>query len=414
MSKNLKDVIICIDDDQTVLNALYTQMFKHLGTQYQIELTESTSEAEKLISELQAAGHAIPLVICDQIMQEKPGDVFLAELHEKQPQIIKIMLTGQASIASVIHVINDANIFRYICKPWEEDDLILAIKKALNEYYLAAKSHLQIKTFEKFVPKEFISLLSHKDITDINLGDHIEKKMTILFSDIRSFVSISEKMTPEMSFDFINKIIGMIAPIITAHGGFIDKYIGDAIMALFEFPDNALDAAIEMQKKIKESDAKIKIGIGLNLGPLMLGIIGIESRLQGTVMSDSVNTANRLESVTSLYETDIIFSKEVLEQLSEKNKYHFRYIGKIKVKGREQLVEMYELLNSLDENTLQKKLESRDDFEEGVKFFIDGEFIESSARFNRVLKKFPQDKAAKIYFEQCIKEMSKWTFEGKE
>jgi len=169
------------------------------------------------------------------------------------------------------------------------------------------------KSYRRFVPEQFLTFLGHPSVVNVKLGDQVQKEMTILFSDIRSFTDISEKMSPEENFNFLNSYLNITGPHIRTHGGFIDKYIGDAIMALFPHgehgADDALKAAIEIKYSLmdfnKEREAlgqiPIQVGIGLHTGMLMLGILGEAERMEGTVISDSVNLASRLEALTKHY-----------------------------------------------------------------------------------------------------------------
>jgi two-component system sensor histidine kinase ChiS len=156
----------------------------------------------------------------------------------------------------------------------------------------------------RFVPKEFLAILDKSNATDLRLGDHVKKNMTIFFSDIRSFTTLSESLTPEENFRFINSYLSRVVPVVNNYGGFVDKYIGDAIMALFPEgagADSAVSAAIEMQKRIREYNVHrascgyrpLSMGIGIHTGTLMLGVVGVENRMQSTVISDAVNLASR-------------------------------------------------------------------------------------------------------------------------
>ena len=163
--------------------------------------------------------------------------------------------------------------------------------------------------------------MNKQNILDVKLGDHALKEMTILFSDIRSFTSLSEKMTPQENFNFLNSYLKRMNPFIWNNKGFIDKYIGDCIMALFpDGEESALSAAIEMIKylpiynthRCNYGYTPIKIGIGIHTGTVMLGTIGHEIFMQGTVISDDVNLASRLESLTKLFGISLIVSKEII------------------------------------------------------------------------------------------------------
>ncbi|MGC8764571.1 MAG: adenylate/guanylate cyclase domain-containing protein [Brevinematia bacterium] len=197
--------------------------------------------------------------------------------------------------------------------------------------------------------------------------------MTILFSDIRSFTSLSESMTPEENFKFINSYLKRVGPEIRNNNGFIDKYIGDAIMALFpQKVDDALNAAISISMRYKlieynqhrknSNYRPIDIGIGIHDRKLMLGTVGEEKRMEGTVISDAVNLASRLEGLTKLYGVGIIISNYSLERVENKEKYLYRFLDKVCVKGKSTPVEIYEIYNADDDK--QKKLK----WEQAIEF----------------------------------------------
>jgi class 3 adenylate cyclase len=165
---------------------------------------------------------------------------------------------------------------------------------------------------KKFVPNEFIRALGKEALTDVKLGDQVEKIVTVLFTDIRDYTSLSEQMTPDENFRFVSSFNEILGPIIRTHGGFINQYLGDSIMAIFPGdPANALKSAIDMQKALVEFNAKrkkkgrpaVKAGIGMHTGPLIMGITGDEHRLDAATISDTVNTAARIESLTKHYKS---------------------------------------------------------------------------------------------------------------
>lgn len=208
------------------------------------------------------------------------------------------------------------------------------------------------RSYSRFVPLEFLNFLGKKNITEIELGDQTQKEMTILFSDIRSFTELSEKMTPKDNFDFLNSYMGRMGPIIRKHGGFVDKYLGDGIMALFpDSPDDALEAALEMkqeldrhnQSRLERNYEPIRIGIGIHTGVLMLGTIGEVERMDGTVISDAVNLASRIEGLTKEYGVDILLSDDSFRKIRNRIKYSFKELGKVSVKGKENLVGVYQV-----------------------------------------------------------------------
>ncbi|NBU97717.1 MAG: HAMP domain-containing protein [Spirochaetia bacterium] len=267
-----------------------------------------------------------------------------------------------------------------------------------------------LNSYSKFVPVEFIDYLKKNSVLDISLGDQIEIDMSILFSDIRSFTTISEKMTAEETFKFINSYLNAMGPCVTKQNGFIDKYIGDAIMALFRTSENAVDAAINMldelylynKKRVERNYEKISIGIGIHTGRLILGIVGSELRIQGTVISDAVNLASRIEGLTKLYGATLLMSEESFSLIENKNKYYTRIIDRVKVKGKDKPVDVIEILNGNSERIINLKLSTNNLMNEGITRFRERDFGKAIKHFEEILSIDPKDKAANIHLQRSI------------
>jgi two-component system sensor histidine kinase ChiS len=268
------------------------------------------------------------------------------------------------------------------------------------------------KTLEKFVPKEFIELLGKDSIRDVDLGDQIIKRMSVMFADIREWTTLCESMTPQENFYFINAYLERVSPIIRNYDGFIDQYIGDGLLAIFPGTvDDAVNAAIAMHKAIEEYNYNrellkkrlhpISIGVGINTGDIMLGIIGIWDRMQSAVISDAVNMAARMESLTRIYGSSITLNEPTLSELSDPNQYNYRFMDVVLVKGKKEPVSIYEIFDSDPDDIIELKSETKPDFEKGILLYYEKNFSESRVHFDRVLKQNPQDKAAQIYLERC-------------
>ncbi len=267
-----------------------------------------------------------------------------------------------------------------------------------------------ITSYARFVPEQLLTFLGKDIITKVGLGDSVQKEMTILFSDIRSFTSISETLSPSENFGFINSYLETMGPVIRKHNGFIDKYIGDAIMALFpQKPSDAIDASIEMLEELYKLNVKrkskgfapISIGIGIHTGSQMLGIIGEKERMEGTVISDVVNTASRLEGLTKAYSTALLVSEDVLDGVVDKSKYEFRFLDTVKVKGKNKAVRIFEILNGVSPRIRELKIQTKPDFEAGIDLYYSKKFKDSLKKMKSVLKKDSKDKAAELYIERC-------------
>jgi class 3 adenylate cyclase/HAMP domain-containing protein len=197
-------------------------------------------------------------------------------------------------------------------------------------------------SIERFVPQAFLAIVGKPSIVDVELGDNKRRKMSVLFSDIRSFTTLSEGMSPDENFGFINAYLERMGPVIREHHGFIDKYIGDAIMALFNDADDAVRAGLAMLRTLDGFNddrqgaglAPIGIGVGINTGLLMLGTIGEKHRMDGTVISDAVNLAARVESLTKEYDKPLLISEFTLADLADPKAYDIQPVDVVVVKGK--------------------------------------------------------------------------------
>lgn len=275
--------------------------------------------------------------------------------------------------------------------------------------YIANISRMN-KANSRFVPRQFLDFLGKESIADIKLGDQVQKEMTILFSDIRSFTSISEEMTPKENFDFLNNYLGYMEPVIRNNHGFIDKFIGDSIMALFgDKAEDAINAAIEMRIKLLEFNnvmsqfgkPPIESGIGIHTGLLMLGIVGGEGRMDGTVISDAVNLSSRLEGLTKIYGGSIIISEDTLIKLNDPSQYNYRFLDIVKVKGKKEAVYIFEILDGEPEKIKQLKIKTKDLFSNALQLYKNGEFKKAEKYFKETYEIDKFDKAAAIYIERC-------------
>ncbi|GHV86566.1 hypothetical protein AGMMS50230_21740 [Spirochaetia bacterium] len=270
-----------------------------------------------------------------------------------------------------------------------------------------------VPSVSSFIPREFLAILNKKTVADLKLGDHIKQEMTIFFSDIRRFTDLSENLTPEESFAFINSYLSRIVPEITRNGGFVDKYIGDAILALFPKgagADMAVRTAIAIQEKILEYNAHrakcgyrpLSMGIGIHTGTLMVGVVGTKDRMQSTVISDAVNLASRVESLTKAFRISLAISEETFKKLEDPGLYQYRFIGKVRVKGKTEPVSIFEIFDGIDEKIQKKKVQANRFFEQGMFLYYQKKYTAALKEFRRVLEVLPSDGAAGFYIDNCM------------
>lgn len=388
---------ILIVDDEPINQQV---LANHLESgNYSITQAMNGPEALKAI---ESSGE-FDLILLDIMMPKMSGYEVCQRIREKYlpSQLPIIMITAKNQVSDLVDGFS-AGANDYIAKPFSKSELLSRIKTHLNLH--------QINTaYGRFVPHEFLKILGRESILDVRLGDQVQGEMTILFSDIRSFTKISESMSPKENFDFLNDYLQRITPSIRKNNGFIDKYIGDAIMALFpQRPENAVSAAIDVLKQVQEYNiiglqkwgSPINIGIGLNAGKLMLGTIGDKDRMDGTVISDAVNLASRLEGLCKIYGASIAISEHTLNAVDNQDRFHYRFLGKIQVKGKKEVVSVFEIYDGDPEVIIALKIKTKPDFEGGLNAYFQKEFADSVVLFKKVLNANPDDKTARLYLER--------------
>jgi two-component system, sensor histidine kinase ChiS len=397
---NQKQYTIFIVDDEPINLQVLSN---HLSlNHYSIIQASNGQEALEIMNSLDS----IPdLILLDVMMPKMTGFEVCQKIREKYSASILpiVMLTAKNQTNDLVQgFVSGAN--DYLTKPFNKDELFTRIRNHLN---LSKTSG----AYEKFVPQEFIKLLGKESIIEVSLGDHAEKFMSVLFSDIRSFTTLSESMSPKDNFKFINSYLKRMSPIIHTHNGFIDKYIGDAIMALFPAEvDDAILSAISMLDALHEYNLNrhssgyqpIDIGIGINTGNLMIGTVGGHNRMEGTVISDAVNLASRIESMTKVYGSNLLITENTYRAIQHPERYLIREIDQVVAKGKQNAVRIYEVFNSDSEKIREQKLLTQGLFSEAVSEYYNKEFQKAKLLFQQVKEKSPNDKATDYYLAKLV------------
>jgi class 3 adenylate cyclase len=262
------------------------------------------------------------------------------------------------------------------------------------------------KAYGRFVPRELLTLLDKGSILDVKLGDQTQRDMTVLFSDIRSFTRLSESMTPLENFKFINSYLERMGPEIRANGGIIDKYIGDAIMALFPVrPEDAIASAVAMQQKLLEYNrhratsgyAPISVGIGVNAGKVMLGTVGEHERMDGSVIADAVNLCSRVETLTRVYGSYILTTGKTVKALTSQSRFAFRFVDRVRVRGRREAVLIFEVLDGERQDQRDLRLSYRAELAQAQRMYFGRQFKESLEIFTALKSRNPGDRVLEIY-----------------
>ncbi len=250
-----------------------------------------------------------------------------------------------------------------------------------------------------------------KDPTKLKLGGD-KKDLTVMFSDIRGFTTISEKLTPEELVHLLNEYLTAMTDIVFKYEGLLDKYIGDAIMAVFgapvDQPDHAMRScrtALEMMATLKGLQQKwaaegrpfVDIGVGINSGDMVVGNMGSNMRFDYTVMGDNVNLSSRLEGINKEYGTHIVISEFTYEVVKEE--VFCRELDAVRVKGKKLPVKIYELICERKDAAEHEEYIGR--FHAGLAHYKAAHWDEGIAAFKSVLEIRPDDPPAKLYIQRC-------------
>jgi class 3 adenylate cyclase len=292
--------------------------------------------------------------------------------------------------------------------PPAETAVIPISNGALNGPGNAAWENAQ--TVHRFIPREFLDMLERKSLADVKLGDHTERDMTVLFSDIRDFTQLSERLTPHENFSFLTSYLRNVTPIIRARNGFVDKYLGDGVMALF--PGSALDAvqgAVDLGRQIAKYNhgrrlagyQAIKVGTGLHRGSLMLGTIGAEDQMQTTVIADAVNVASRIEGMTKTFGVSLLLSGSVVAGLPPDHRFRLRPLGAVRAKGKSLPTEVFECYDNDPGDLVDFKDRSSTQFAAGMAEYRKGMLLTAGKIFAKLAEICPEDTVSAYFRDRC-------------
>lgn len=317
-------------------------------------------------------------------------------------------LTSRASRAEWINTRRAAQIT--LLKSKLEQETVLR-KKAGEDYQQS--QHILKQTegaFGRLIPHQLLTLMGKSSVLDVQLGDQFESKLTVMSTDIRDFTALSENMTPHENFNFLNSYLAQMEPIIGAHGGIIDKFIGDSILALFtRGADDAVGGAIHMLEKLEKYNAgraragyaPLQIGLGLNTGLVMIGTVGGPDRMETTVIGDAVNLTSRIESATKIYFAPLLISQNTLYDLTSPDKYDIRFLDRIRVKGKTQPLSIYEVYDNDPVRLRDSKRADRVKFESAIACYHLKDIPRAMKLLDECIAATPKDIPARIYLSRC-------------
>jgi adenylate cyclase len=363
--------LLLVDDEEQNLKSLSLVLEKD----YNLIIAKDGIDALEKISTL-GPDQVIHLIIADQRMPRLTGVGLFSQAKEIIPDAVRILLTGFSDADAMISSINEGQVYKFLMKPIDPNDLRVTVRRCLEwrqlrldnvQLVISLKKRVDevenlVVSFEKFVPRQFLSRVASEGIQhvkDFPIGKAEIGFVTILFADIRSFTALSESMPPQEVLNFLNGLFARLSTPVHRHQGFVDKFMGDAIMALFDSPEgqeseqvsHAVQAGVEMLEALEvfnaeraaEGLAPVRIGIGIHTGPVIIGTVGVETRMDLTVLGDSVNVAARLEKLNKEYGTSLIVSSPTRELMSDDSRFQWKELGCLPIRGRAAPLTVYEV-----------------------------------------------------------------------
>ena len=448
----MKAKILIIDDSKTI--RFQVRKILESEEENQFEILEAEDGVSALENVVRLEKDSLPdLILLDRNMPRMNGDEFI-RIFKNDPtwkHIPVLFLTTHGEIEELVRGLTELQAEDYLGKPFNPSELMARVKSLLRvrfaeketlslnsqlsdslekqkqQYEELKQTRIELaetaavasmtRVFEKFVPREFLDRIAKTGIENISLGHAESDIITILFSDIRSFTDLSETMTPDELMKFLNSYLKFMSEPIRINHGFVDKFIGDAIMALFDHPekedsDEARDAVrsgLEMQRALvryneyreKHDYQEIKIGIGVHSGPVVIGTVGSENRMDSTVLGDAVNQASRLEALTKNYRCPMLVSEDTKNLLADQEEFHWRMLDQVMVKGKNDPVKIFDVLDPNSDPAFESKMKVAEMFENSREFYIQQDWNPAIEGFQECLNLLPEDAALEMHLDRA-------------
>ena len=263
---------------------------------------------------------------------------------------------------------------------------------------------------QKFLPKQFFKFLGKESLDELEHGKQVKKAATILFCDLKSTNGIDKTLSLEENFNYINSYLKIVSPLIRKYAGFVDKYLGDAILAVFSKPQDAIECshailkAIDVKNKNQRKLPPMEAKISIYSDQVVFGIMTEEEKKVPTIVSDVVSLALKIEEINLYIGSKVLISKQSIESLPENFDFDYRYAGDLSLSDQES-VSLFESLNIYPKKKRDKLKKYKVKFEEGVRAYNEKDYSAAKEIFEKVVKAVPDDKAAFVYFDKTCEKL---------
>ena len=391
--------VLVVDDEPANLQVVLNRLAR-LG--YSVTTALSGPEALEHID----TGTRPHMVLLDVMMPEMDGLEVCRRLRAlyARTELPILMLTARNEVPDLVAGL-DAGANDYLGKPFSAEELQARMRTHLH---LATMN----RSVARFVPGRFLELLGRDSVLDVRLGDAIGRDMTVLFADLKRFSALTGGLDPSARFRLLNEHLAALEPVVLEHGGVVDKFIGDSVMAVFDRrADDAVAAGIAMLRRVAAENERralrgeppIDLGIGVNSGPLMLGTVGTEHRMDTTVISDAVGVAHRVETLTRPYGSGLLLTAATLGAMADPDRWSMRLLDRVIPAPGAAPMDVYEVYDAEPIDRRAAKDATRKAFERGVRAFHDRAVGEAAGQFRLCAALDGADGAVQLYLDRCRK-----------
>jgi len=352
---------------------------------------------------------AAPLVVDDATASARfAEDPYIVRHRPKSVICVPILRRGQ--VGGVIYMENNLTTAAFTEERVEVIRLLAAQATiSMENAQLYADQVRLVEAQERFVPRQFLESLGHRDIARVRLGEYVAREMSVMFSDLREFTPLAERLGPAAMIDLLNRYFSALGRPVAETGGFIESYKGDAIMALFgPPPDRVLEAGVGMWRALEAFNAAslarggpvLRMAVGANTGPLVLGTVGGHDRLTCSVVGDTVNVASRMEQLSRAYGARLLIAQGTFDALSDPQRWSIRMVDRIAIKGKEQPTALYEVLDAETPERRAAKEATREQLAAGMALYFDGAFARAQELFRAAMALDPEDVVPAMFAER--------------
>ena len=276
----------------------------------------------------------------------------------------------------------------------------------INYLYKEKDNKLKIASLasQKYMPKQLLNFLGKNGVEEVETGKSVTKEGSILYCDLKP----NKTLSLEENFNYINSYLKVVAPLIKRFDGFVDKYLGDGLIAVFSKAQNAVECAhailkaVEDRNKNQKKSLNIASRISVNTGELTIAL-SVEEKTP-TVVSPIINMLSKMEEINEFMGGKLLFSKKTLESFSNKFNFDYRYLGDLEYE--KSITSLFESLDCYPKRIREKLKKFKNEFENGVRFYNEKRYREAKDMFEKVLQKIPNDNASFVYFNKCNERLS--------